>query len=670
MNIYYHPLTKLIVILSFTMSMFSCATPPRVVHVENSNYKPQSTGSKQGLLAATQTEEKNTDEPAVQTLPSFYKPQEIKSFLSEKIDLPFLENITPISITVDEMPVLEFIHYLFGDVFAVDYILNDVGIDAKKSVSLQLKRKFTNKEIFDIARDVLKEKDIIIKQGEPQILLIEKLDAKAKSSNVALGIGRNSADVPKGAETVYQVVELHYSKLQQLARVIQEFSDVKYLPFKKHNGMVVYGKRASVLKALAVIDMADSPSLKGKYIGLLRLDYLSADEFEKLLLKVLIKEGISIASSGDSALSLTSVEHLNGVIVHAQHEDLLERVYFWKEQLDKPGKSSEQRFFVYEPQYSKAVDLAETIKELLDIQQKGEKITSTTSTKSTNTNKQGNVTVDEKSNTLIFYTKASKFQEIKILLQRLDVLPLQVMLEATLVEVTLTDSFSQGVEWFVRNNKINYGTKNGLGDLGAGFTFSLTSIDFDLFLNFLQSENRVNILSNPKMLVTDGETASIEVGTQIPIISSTAEGNTNDSLVVQSIQYRNTGVSLSITPTVNSKNYILMDIVQSLSEAGENTISGIDSPIVLQRDFKTKVMAKDGEVLIIGGLISENNSDKDTKTPWLADIPLLGYFFKNKSESKVRTELIVMITPKIVAADDDLQRIKEHLRPAFKSIDF
>lgn len=652
-------------------------TTTEPVNIPVTPYKVSEVESYQQVDVESSTDNSANQLVEQKDLMSFYKPISMKSFLTDDITLSFLSSENKTSISVDKMPVDEFIHHLFGEVFAVDYIFNDKGIAKNQTLTLKIDRELSNKELFDLSRGLLADKGVVIKQSAQDILVIEKQDPKAKPSNVALGIGRSEQDVPYNVDVVYQVISLNYSKLQQLTRLINEFTDVKYIPFEKHNGVAVYGSRANVVKALAIINLADSPALKGRFVGLLGLNYLSADEFNDLLIEVLKNEGVDVDSGNKGALVLTPVEHLNGIIVHTQSQELLERVYYWQSQLDKPGQSSEQRFYMFEPKYTKAADLAETIDALLSAKEQSQPVSASANSgggnnnRNSRSNSRSSVTVDEKRNALIFYTDSSRFSELSAILQKLDVMPKQVMIEATLVEVTLTDKFSMGVEWFLQNNdKVSFGTKDGLGELGAGFTFSLTDVDFQLFLNFLQSENRVNILSNPKMLVADGESADISIGTQVPIISSTSEGTNEDSRITQSIQYRNTGVSLSISPTVNSKNYVLMDITQSLSEAGENEVSGIDSPIVLQRDFKTKVMARNGQPLIIGGLISENNSDTDTQVPWLGDLPILGNLFKNTAKSKVRTELIVMITPKIIANEQDVKEIKAALQPAFSNLSF
>ena len=150
---------------------------------------------------------------------------------------------------------------------------------------------------------------------------------------------------------------------------------------------------------------------------------------------------------------------------------------------------------------------------------------------------------------------------------------------------------------------------------------------------------------------------SLNVGTEIPVLT-TQSTDVDSDRVLQSVQYRSTGVDLTVQPTVNSSSVISLTVSQNVSETSENATSDLNSPIILNRSFDTSVIAHSGQTLVLGGLIRENNSSKDTKVPLLGDMPVLGALFRTESESKTRTELMVLITPRIIHNSSDIEDIK------------
>lgn len=155
----------------------------------------------------------------------------------------------------------------------------------------------------------------------------------------------------------------------------------------------------------------------------------------------------------------------------------------------------------------------------------------------------------------------------------------------------------------------------------------------------------------------------------MPIVSgeiTTALNNAQTPAVSRSIQYRNTGTILRVRPTINTEGFLMLDISQEVSDAQQNTTSGIDSPIILTRRINTSVVVENGQTLVLGGIISETKGSSQTKIPLLGDIPIIGYLFRNTSIGKTKTELVIMITPLIINDTEFASRISDEIRREFK----
>ncbi|MFH1295684.1 MAG: type II secretion system protein GspD, partial [Bacteroidota bacterium] len=287
--------------------------------------------------------------------------------------------------------------------------------------------------------------------------------------------------------------------------------------------------------------------------------------------------------------------------------------------------------------------------------------------------------VDGNRNALIIYATPKKYNSLESLLKKLDVMPVQVLIEASVAEVTLTDTLQYGLEWFLKNNDKKqtsiFQTLGGLGLGSGGLDASLItdSEKFQMLINALAQEDMVKILSSPRVTVRDGKSASIIVGTEVPV--TTSEATTSEvteegsSGIIRSVQYRSTGVSLQVTPSVHAKGVVTLEITQEVSEAQSNTTSDISSPMILNRTITTEVVAGDGQTVLLGGLIKENKSETVTRIPLLGSIPILGHLFKTTSKGSDRTELVIMITPHIIRNTQQIDEMRAAIFESFEHIE-
>jgi general secretion pathway protein D len=279
------------------------------------------------------------------------------------------------------------------------------------------------------------------------------------------------------------------------------------------------------------------------------------------------------------------------------------------------------------------------------------------------------VVVDTTRNALVIYASAQDYKTVLNLLEQIDIMPKQVLIEVTVAEVTLKDDLQYGVEWYLRTSGDITGTLSTLGGLGlptGGLTYSLISDSgkFRAMLSMLAKETDIRILSTPHVTIRDNESANIKIGQDVPILVSATTSDIQqegDTQIIQSVQYRATGVMLQVTPTINSDAMVTLEINQEVSEAQTNTFSDLDSPLILDRSIQTKVVSRHGQSILLGGIISDKTSQTINKVPFLGDIPLLGYLFKTKTKGREKSEVIMLVTPHIIDSEEDIDAVRREI---------
>jgi general secretion pathway protein D len=277
------------------------------------------------------------------------------------------------------------------------------------------------------------------------------------------------------------------------------------------------------------------------------------------------------------------------------------------------------------------------------------------------------IVADEANNKIIVSATPSQIRRIKQVLAQIDVMPDQVLLEATIAEVTLNDDLKFGLRWFFEHGgsqfRLTDSTLGAISPVFPGFSYFLNLTDIRVALNALASITNVNVVSSPSMMVIDNKKAVLQIGDEVPIATQSAVSVvTPDAPIVNSITYQNTGVILSITPRVSDNGRVLLDIEQEVSDVKETDSSGIDSPTIQQRRVKTTVSVTNGETIALAGFMQDRATRDRGQVPVIGDIPLLGNAFKNKHDTVERTELLIAITPHVVQNDGQAAQIAAEFR--------
>ena len=422
---------------------------------------------------------------------------------------------------------------------------------------------------------------------------------------------------------------------------------------------------------------------------------------------------------------LISMEKLNGILAITSQRQYLDDVNRFVEILDREGQNNEPRLFVYRVQNGRSRDLTKTLNnafgnsstssgndsnsQAIQFEQspdggngrersgsgqgQGEQRQSSAPPPSNiNSNApldirgegdtqgalKARISSDDTNNAILVYGTPREYALIEDALRKLDILPFQVFIEAAITEVGLTDDLRFGLQWnFSPDNSNGTLTENTTGLAlvrnvpGFSFAFSPSST-INGVLNTLETKTKVNVVSAPKILVLNNQTAVLQVGDQVPIATQNSTATTDPNApTINSIEYRDTGVILKVTPRVNASGLVLLDVAQEVSDVNTTAArgAGINSPTISTRRISTSVAVQDGEVLALGGLIRNTETKGRVGLPFLSQIPFIGGLFGRQATGGNKIELIVLLKPRVIRTVDDGRAITDELRAKIKTLE-
>jgi general secretion pathway protein D len=283
---------------------------------------------------------------------------------------------------------------------------------------------------------------------------------------------------------------------------------------------------------------------------------------------------------------------------------------------------------------------------------------------------------DDQNNSILAYGTDRELGTIEAMLRKVDIVPLQVRIDAVIAEVTLNDNLQYGTQFFFKSGGIN-GILSTATSTPASPSAASLNMNFPGFflggsggggapfaIQALQQVTKVHVLSSPELMVLDNQPARLQVGSVVPYLSQTSQSTiTSNAPVVSSINYQQTGVIMQVTPRVNSGGLVTLDIMQDVSDVATGvTTPGIQSPTFDDRNVTSRVVVQDGQTIGLAGLITDNTSIGNQGIPWLKDIPVLGLLAGTQTNTRQRTELLILITPHVVHDQRDARALTEDLR--------
>ncbi|MDP2199696.1 MAG: secretin N-terminal domain-containing protein [Sulfurimicrobium sp.] len=578
-----------------------------------------------------------------------------------------------ITLMFDQLPLPTFIQVVYGNILKKNFNLDPQVASRSDMVTLRTGQPQTPTQVAETAKMLLKSYGIAVTDlgGFYRIVPDNNLQGYAPE----IRRGRALPEVPLPLRPIFQLVELQAVRNNDVAGWIKNMfgQRVNLQEDPNRNAVLLNGQSDDVMAALEAIHVLDQPLMKGRQSTRINPTFWSAEELAKKLTEILQSEGYGANNTPSSnyPLTLLPIQAINAIIVFSADAATLSHVVDWSRSLDKPStnRGAGSSYFTYQARYTDAKELAVTLQDL--ISGSSAAVAAPAAGQTAVAKRPARVVVNNATNTLIFQGNTEDYTQLLNLLQDLDKPAKSALIEVTVAEVKLNDTTQLGVEWAfnasgAKGTTITGGTLGGIGIGSGGFTAKRLNsmLDTQLILNAMASSNKVNILSSPRIIARNGEAATIQVGSEVPVITSQQTTPTTGGTggVLQSIQYRSTGVILKVRPVIHAGDRVDLDITQEVSSA-ESTTTGVStSPTISTRRVDTKLTLRDGATVLLGGLISSNKTRGESGIPFLKDIPALGQLFRTNSDTEAKTELLVLITTYIVADDHDATAVTDAFR--------
>ena len=609
----------------------------------------------------------------------------------------------------------EFIKVILNDALNENYYV-DERVAGK--VTIETARPVRKQDLLALLEDILALHGAAITREEGLYRIIPK--DQAVKGRLALG---SSRQISPGHSV--RIIPLKFIAAQEMQKILEPFvADAGELRIdRKRNLVIVSGSQQEIAVVQETVDVFDVDWLRGMSVGLYPLDYVEPKvmkaELDAIIGAMEVDNAAADALLGGLARTV-ALDRIQSILLISSTTAALWEVEIWIHRLDQPGKSEAKRLYVYTVQNAKAVELADILGhvfgsaamtaapgtpaevelapgldpvEINPVSRPGEggqpgsgrlagsAASSVAAGGLALTGGQSvEIIADDVRNALVILATPQDYRMVEAALAKLDVVPLQVLIEASILEVSLKDDLNYGVEWFLRNSADLAGITEGratldLGDAGitalSGFSYTLinSAEQVRFALNALEQESEVKVLSSPSLMVLDNQSASINVGNEIPVPVRQSVSNINpDAPTVNEIQFRQTGVTLTVTPRVNNSGLVTMEVKQEVSNAVSTTTSEVEAPTIQQRQLESTVAVNSGETITLGGLIQETDTLAEGGVPFIRRLPVLGRLFGQTRDEARRTELLVLITPRVIRSRNEAREVTEEFRRKLRGL--
>jgi len=540
------------------------------------------------------------------------------------------------------------------------------------TMTLRIERRLTVDQLLGAFETALSLNGVAMVRSGGQITLTPR--AKAKD-------GARIARSPAGAGFELLAEPLEFATPSEIAKVLQAVGPASVVVHADDRlGLLILGGTSSELRAAReTIALFDRSNLANSRMRLVTLKSAGVGSMAADLDRLLKGAGVT-------NVQVVPLRQLNAIILMSQSKPALDEAETWVARLDRPSTEEPTTLWVYRPRNIAAEALAAALQGLGGAGQGRDPARAAEPAAGTGGGEAAGapaafdpealrVSVEKSSNSILVMAPASRWRALQPALAQLDQAPEQVLIEATVLEVTLNKEFEFGVDWSLLSDNGKVGSVLSRLENGAvqprypGVSLTYLNAGVRVVVSALASKTNVEVMSAPKLLALDNRPASLQIGDEVPVVTQRAQGvGAPGAPLVTTTEYRDTGVILKIKPRINGPDSILVDLSQEVSSVARTTTSGIDSPTIQQRKFESSLQLKEGQTVALGGLISSLRSFDDLGVPGLKDIPLAGALFKSQRRDGKRTELIVLLSARIVRADNADASLNE-LKASMKELE-
>ncbi|MBC8414458.1 MAG: type II secretion system secretin GspD [Nitrospira sp.] len=620
--------------------------------------------------------------------PGSITPNQIKSFFAKPPVKPTMK--PAVKTNQENYIILNFDNANLKDVLntvasitSENFILSP-GLDAR--ITIHSSKKIPVSEVLDVFESVLEANGMSLVRSGDFYKVVSSSTAKQKPLEVRTG--KDISDIPDLDRPVTQIVSVDYVPVTEINTVLTPLLSAagSIIPNTRHNLLIINDMSSSIIRLLQILKEIDVNAFENSRMTLFQPKYSDVASLSNELTEVL--NALNITKEG---IALVPIERINSLIVFSSSELMLKSIEGWMKKLDEEVMTG-QNVFVHPVQNVKAESIASILSTLYEATTSTTKRTASTAAAtagkrtapprvtSPRSSKQSSglsrieVIAFEPTNSLVILAPPGIYREMVETIKKIDVYPREVLIEAVIAEVTLSESEKLGFQWSALHNLSVSGRDitalaqgNRTTDIpqlvssvpalasgpSGGISYLLFRPEkFTALIHALSSESRVNILSSPRLLVRDQEEASIEVGSEIPTATSTTQTTTTDTLT-QNIEYRTVGIKLKIKPTISEEKTVVLDIEQEVSSKGDNITVGSEGtsfPSFSTTKAKTSIVVPDKQGIIIGGIMEETTDKNYQGVPFFSKIPVLGRLFRYQVDEVRKKELVIIITPHVISS--------------------
>lgn len=632
-------------------------------------------------------------------------------------------------ITLDfvDADIRQVVKATLGDILGLNYV---IAPDVQGTVTAQTERPLSRDALLPALESILRLNGaVLVLDGA--IYRVETLQG-ATQDRRAVRLRPGGSGAGYGVE----VIPLRYVSAEDMRSTLAPLAgqDTILRVDQTRNLLIMAGTQPQLAALLDTVRVFDVNWLSGMSFGLFPLEFAEP--------KTLIEElNVVLDTQQGGALSglvrLVPIERMNAVLAVSQQSRYLDEVRRWVQRLDSGTQTgADRQLFIYFVQNGKATDMADVLSqvfggegsgrtagqervvapglepvELASRPAQGER-TSTAKPPGENGGQAApppaetpiprqpvaagpaetivlasgstvRIVADEGRNALLISGSPAEYRAILRALRKLDRRPLEVLVEVTIADVTLTDALKYGVRWFLQSadGKHLGGFSDATGDTlkqavtptvpGASYTF--TSTNSKAVLDLLSSVTHVEVISAPQILVLNNQEAQLQVGAQVPVATeqstTTPKTETESPIITSTVELKDTGVILNVTPRVNEGGLIIMDIEQEVSSVSQDASAGTLTPTISKRIITTTAAVQSGQTVALGGLIQDNKTNSKVGIPGLSKIPFLGALFRYTTDTISRNELLVMVSPRIVSNAREAREITDELRRRIEDLE-
>jgi general secretion pathway protein D len=652
-------------ILPLITGLAACATPGNqdLVHARLGSL--ERTVPVAPVAEATALPEVETETPAspgeveveAWQVPSLAAPPQAGAVAGE--DRPRLRGPS-VNVTLPAQSVASFVNTVLGEVLELPYSLGPGVAERVDIVTLRSVRDMDRETFFQLFEAALEEYGLALVYKNGLVQVVERSTLRSEAAQFMTSKARPSASASVRPVTQFVILEAtDAAEMEAILRV--SFPDSAALGIQARrdvSALTLSGLSDDVDAAMAMIEQLDNLRFAGAEALSLSPRNWKSGELANTLRDILSIEGyqVTLGAGASRAITLMPINRTNQLLVFTDSAASMRHVVDTARRLDEAAAVSEVRTtHIYQVKSRDAQELATIAESILGEASKPPEDGAPAAAP-------GRMTIDEVGNRIVFVATQAEFKGLERVLRELDTPAPEVLIEVTIAEVTLSDDERFGLEFIVNTfgGDFELRTLGGLGLESGGLSAVLRSGDLNLSAAAFSSKSHINILSTPRIVTRSGSEASVQVGTDVPIITSQRAADTQqtgDTDILQTIQFRSTGVLLNVKPRVYSNDRIDLFISQEVSAAQPNPNQAIASPIISNRSLTSDLSLQDGQTAVLGGLMERRVNSGKTAVPILSRVPFLGRLFSTQSTNSDRTVLLVLVTPHLLNNREDRERV-------------